>query len=418
MSDEAQKRPEEAMADQAKGLENEAQSSPTERVDNADSVEETAASPAPETTAPPPAQEAPAPAEPAEKKEPGGWKPTRSRSQTLFFSALIIIGVLAILYAWGLPPFRSGEQTTDNAYVRGQTTIIAPQVGGYVTEVLVQDFERVTKDQILVRIDDRIYHQRVMQGSASIASQEATLDNSAQSLRSAQAQVALQDASIANAKAQLARAQADMRRVNDLVGEGSVSLRERDQTLAALRQAEAAVRQAEAQRSIATQQVRSVSVGRSGLEAGVANAQAQRGLADIDLQNTVIRAPRDGRLSEVSVRVGQLVSPGTQLMYLVPERHWVVANFKEAQTANIKVGQAATLRVDALGGAELKGHVESIAPAAGSEFSVIKPDTGSGNFVKVPQRIAVRISIDPGQTLTARLGPGMSVEATVNIGDK
>ena len=403
MSDEIQKRPEEAMGDRAKGPENEAQTSPTAQ---AASIEETAAPPSSEI------------ATPAEKKEPGGWKPTRSRSQTLFFGALIIIGVLAILYAWGLPPFRSGEQTTDNAYVRGQTTIIAPQVGGYVTEVLVQDFERVTKDQILVRIDDRIYRQRVMQGSASIASQEATLDNSAQSLRSAQAQVALQDASIANAKAQLARAQADMRRVNDLVGEGSVSLRERDQTLAALRQAEAAVRQAEAQRSIATQQVRSVSVGRSGLEAGVANAQAQRGLADIDLQNTVIRAPRDGRLSEVSVRVGQLVSPGTQLMYLVPEHHWIVANFKEAQTANIKVGQTATLRVDALGGAELKGHVESIAPAAGSEFSVIKPDTGSGNFVKVPQRIAVRISIDPGQTLTARLGPGMSVEATVNTGNK
>lgn len=357
----------------------------------------------------------PAAAEPPADAEEG-WKPPRSRGRIVLFGSLILIGALAILYAWGLPPFRPASQTTDNAYVRGQTTIIAPQVGGYVTEVLVQDFERVKAGQLLARIDDRIYRQRVAQGTASIAAQAASLDNSAQSLRSAEAQVQLQDAAIVSAKAQLARAQADMRRVNELVDAGSVSLRERDQTLAALRQAEAAVRQAEAQRAIAAQQVRSVGVGRSGLEAGVANAKAQRGLADIDLENTIIRAPRDGRLSEVTVRVGQLVSPGTQLMYLVPQRHWVVANFKEAQTANIRIGQPATLRVDALGGAKLKGHVESVAPAAGSEFSVIKPDTGSGNFVKVPQRIAVRIRIDAGQKLAERLGPGMSVVATVRTG--
>lgn len=368
--------------------------------------------PAEAPTAPPPASEPAPPAPPPEE----GWKPERSRGRILLFGSLVLVGALAILYAWGLPPFRPASQTTDNAYVRGQTTIIAPQVGGYVTEVLVQDFERVKAGQLLVRIDDRIYRERVAQGAASVAAQSANLDNSAQSLRSAEAQVRLQDAATASARAQLARAQADMRRVNELVDAGSVSLRERDQTLAALRQAEAAVRQAEAQRAIAAEQLRSVGVGRGGLEAGVANAKAQRELAGIDLQNSAIRAPRGGRLSEVSVRVGQLVSPGTQLMYLVPERHWVVANFKEAQTAGIRVGQSATLRIDALGGAKLKGHVERIAPAAGSEFSIIKPDTGSGNFVKVPQRIAVRIRIDDGQALSQRLGPGMSVVATVHTG--
>ena len=368
--------------------------------------------PAEAPPAPPPANEPAAPAAPPEE----GWKPEQSRGRILLFGSLVLVGALAILYAWGLPPFRPASQTTDNAYVRGQTTIIAPQVGGYVTEVLVQDFERVKAGQLLVRIDDRIYRERVAQGAASVAAQSANLDNSAQSLRSAEAQVRLQDAATASARAQFARAQADMRRVNELVDAGSVSLRERDQTLAALRQVEAAVRQAEAQRAIAAEQLRSVGVGRGGLEAGVANAKAQRELADIDLQNSAIRAPRDGRLSEVSVRVGQLVSPGTQLMYLVPERHWVFANFKEAQTANIRVGQSATLRIDALGGAKLKGHVERIAPAAGSEFSIIKPDTGSGNFVKVPQRIAVRIRIDDGQALSKRLGPGMSVVATVHTG--
>lgn len=345
---------------------------------------------------------------------PESWKPPQSRGRIMLFGGIILVGALAILYAWGLPPFRADSQTTDNAYVRGQTTIIAPQVGGYVTQVLVQDFERVAAGQILVRIDDRIYRERVAQGAANIAAQTASLSNSEQSQRSAEAQVRLQDAAVANAQAQLQRAQADMRRVNELVDAGSVSLRERDQTLAALRQAEAGVRQAQAQRQIAVEQVRSVTVGRGGLKAGVANAEAARGLADIDLERTVIRAPRSGRLSEVAVRVGQLVNPGTQLMYLVPETHWVVANFKESQTANIRVGQKAHFRIDALGGAELKGTVESVAPAAGSEFSIIKPDTGSGNFVKVPQRIAVRIRIDPGQKLVSRLGPGMSVVATVD----
>ncbi|MGA1807914.1 MULTISPECIES: HlyD family secretion protein [Sphingobium] len=357
------------------------------------------------------------PADPAfndAEQQGSGWAPNRSRRTIIIFALVIIAGVLTVLYAWGLPPFRSGNATTDNAYVRGQTTIISPQVTGYVTAVNVRDFADVRKGAVLVTIDDRIYRARVTQGAANIAAQIATLDNAQQNQRSSEAQVRLQDAAVANARAQLVRARADMARVNDLVGEGSVSRRERDQTLAALRQAEAAVQQAQAQRAIAIEQVRSVDVGRGGLRAQVDNASAARDLARVDLDNTVIRAPRDGRLSEVAVRVGQLVSPGTQLMYLVPTEHWVVANFKEAQTADIKVGQKATLRIDAFNGARLTGVVERVSPAAGSEFSVIRPDTGSGNFVKVPQRIAVRIRIDPNQDLARRLGPGMSVVATVH----
>ena len=182
--------------------------------------------PAPATDEAPPVAAAAAAPEPPQGG--GGWRPDRSRSQIILFSGLILLGALAVLYAWGLPPFRPDSQTTDNAYVRGQTTIISPQVGGYVTQVLVQDFERVAAGQILVRIDDRIYRERVAQGAANIAAQKASLSNSEQSERSAEAQVRLQDAAVANAAAQLQRAQADMRRVNELVDAGSVSLRERD----------------------------------------------------------------------------------------------------------------------------------------------------------------------------------------------
>lgn len=351
------------------------------------------------------------------EKDAGGWSPDISRKKMALGTVLLVAGVLAVLFAWGLPPFGSSDQTTNNAYVRGRTTVISPQVAGYLVEVPVTDFQRVTEGQLLARIDDAPFRQRVQQAQAGIAAQQANLDNSRQSLRSGQAQIRLQDAAVVSARASLQRAQADMRRINDLVGEGSVSLRERDQALAALRQAEAAVQQAMAQRAIAVEQARSVTVGRGALEAQVANADATRELAQIDLSRTEIRAPRAGRLSEISARVGQLVSGGTQLMYLVPDDLWVVANFKETQVAKMRTGQRVTLKVDALSGAVLTGRVQNIAPAAGSEFSLIKPDAGAGNFVKVPQRIAVRIAIDPKQENTRRLGPGMSVVATVHTGD-
>ena len=350
-------------------------------------------------------------------EQPRGWAPPRGgRAATFGYIALAIVGVLLILFAWRLPPFGSTVESTDNAYVRGQTTIIAPQVNGYVAEVLVQDFETVRAGQIIARIDDRIYRQRLAQAIAARDGQLATLANADQSQRSSAATLGGQAAAVLNARAQLQRAQADMRRVDELVSEGSVSLRERDQTLAALRQAEAAVLQAQAQRNVAAEQVRTEEVGRGGLRAAVSGADAAVQQAQIDLSNTIIRAPQAGRLGEVAVRLGQLVSAGTQLTTLVPPRVWVSANFKEAQTARMVPGQPATLRIDALGGAELQGTVERISPAAGSEFAVIRPDNATGNFVKVAQRITVRIALDPRDPLYRRLRPGMSVEARVDTG--
>jgi multidrug resistance efflux pump len=344
-----------------------------------------------------------------------GWQPPRVARNTLIVIALIAIaGIASVLAAWRLPPFATAIETTDNAYVRGRTTVISPQVSGYVTEVLVRDFEDVQPGQELVRIDDRIYRQRVNQAGASVEAQQATLANSDQAASARAAALQAQDAAVANARAQLLRAQADMNRVNDLVSDGSVSLRERDQTLAALRQAQAGVQQALAARAIAIQDIRTVQVGRGGQQAGVSGAQASRQLAEIDLSNTIIRAPEPGRLSEVGVRKGQYVTAGSQLMFLVPPETWVIAAFKESQTGRMMVGQKASFTVDGLGNARLTGHVERISPATGSEFAVLKSDNATGNFTKVPQRIAARIRIDPGQPLAARLRPGMSVEARVD----
>ncbi len=346
---------------------------------------------------------------------PKGWAPPRgSLRLTVLIVTVALLSVLIILYAWGLPPFTPSIQSTDNAYVRGQTTIISPQVSGYVTDVPVHDFDLVKTGAVLLRIDDRIYRQRVEQARASLDTQVANLANADQTQRAREATVTSQIANADNARAQLLRAQADMKRVDELVADGSVSLRERDQTRAALRQAEAAVEQSRAAVEIARQDVRAVLVSRDGLKAAVEQARAALQLAEIDLSNTVVIAPQDGRLSQIGARLGQYVTSGTQLMFLVPPQRWVIANYKEAQTAHMAPGQKASFRVDALDNARLTGTVERLAPAAGSEFAVIVADNATGNFVKVAQRISVRIAIDPDQPIAERLRPGMSVQAEVD----
>lgn len=343
------------------------------------------------------------------------WRPrTRSFYMTALAGSLAILGIASVMYAWRITPLNSGIEVTDNAYVRGRTTVIAPQVSGYVTAVGIHDYQQVRSGMPLVRIDSRIYEQRVAQAQANLDAQRAALANNVQAYNARKAAFAGQTAAVASAQAQLEHAQADMARVNDLVRDGAVSQRERDQTFATLKQAQAALAQAQAGSRISQEDIRTVEVSRSGLEAQVEAAEAQLKLAQIDLANTVIRAPEPGRMGEVGVRLGQYVTNGTQLVSLVPDERWVIANYKESQTAQMKPGQPVTLKVDGLGGAVLNGRVEQISPATGSEFSVIKADNGTGNFVKVPQRIGVRIGIDARQPLADHLRPGMSVEARID----
>lgn len=344
------------------------------------------------------------------------------------FVALAGIGL--VLHAWRLPPFQGAIESTENAYVRGSVTVIAPKVDGYVAEVLVRDFASVEAGQVLVRLDDRNYVQRLAQAKASLAVQEANLANIAQARRvreagiaNAQAQLAAAEAQQANAAAQFSRAEAEARRSRVLVVDGSISQREQEAAQSALQQAEAARRQANAQAlqaraaiQVAQQELRSVDVNRQALEAAIEGARAAVQLAAIDLENTRIRAPRAASAGEIGVKLGQYVTPGTQLLALVPSQVWVVANFKEAQTARMAPGQPAQLQVDGLGQARLKGRVEQLAPAMGSEFSVLRADNATGNFTKVPQRLQVRIAVDASDPLAGRLRPGMSVVAEVDTG--
>jgi multidrug resistance efflux pump len=332
----------------------------------------------------------------------------------LLFGAIALAGALLVLYAWNLPPFHSTIQSTENALVRGQVTIISPQLSGYVVEVPVQDFQQVKKGELLMRIDDRIYTQKLDQARAQLAAQKAILANAAQQRGSAEATIRQNQAALANANAQALRAAADSRRVEELAADGSLSARERDATRAARAQSVAGGAQAQAALDISRQNLQSVVVNRGSLEAAVASAEAAVQLAEIDLSNTRVTAPRDGQLGQVGVRQGAYVNAGAQVTAIVPDQLWVIANLKETQMANVAVGQPARLTVDALNNARLNGHVERISPATGSEFSVLTPDNATGNYVKIAQRIPVRISIDPNQPLAARLRPGMSVVASID----
>jgi multidrug resistance efflux pump len=255
----------------------------------------------------------------AQPAAPHWQPPQRGKAATCAIGCAALAAILAVLYASRLWPFAGLDESTDNAYVRGRTTFVSPQVSGYVTSVRARDFAAVKAGRLLVTIDDRTYRARVAQARANLDAARVQLANSLQAERSRSVATERQDATLANAHAQLERTQLDMGRANALVDDGSISLRERDQTRAQLLAAQAAVREVKAGRAIGTQDLRKVIVGRDALKAEVEGAQAQLQLAQVDLDNTLIRAPSDGQLSEFD------------------------------------------------------GHVEQLAPATGSEFAVLKP---------------------------------------------
>ena len=374
----------------------------------------------PSTPAPTPsaAPSAAPSASPAAALPPTPKKIKPSLRSVLIMAVVALAGILLVLRAWNLWPFNSSVVTTDNAYVRGAVTVLAPQVNGYVTEVLVKDYEQVKAGQPLVRIDRRTYEASLAQAQAQLANARAQLANSDQTQAQNQATLSASRAGLAAVQAESERSQAELKRVQELAERGSVSLNERDKVKATSRLAASNVAKAQADIDINQEKIKATTVGRDSLKAQVQMAEAQLHQTQINLDNTVVYAPSDGQVSEVSVRMGQYVAAGTQLMYVVPPTIWVVANYKETQTAHVQIGQKVTFSVDALGGVHLKGHVLEIAPATGSEFSVLKADNATGNFTKVVQRLPVKISIEEGQSETARLRPGMSVIVRLDTAQK
>ncbi|WP_010201071.1 HlyD family secretion protein [Psychrobacter sp. PAMC 21119] len=348
-----------------------------------------------------------------------GWSPKKKSYLNLgLLVVMIVIGVALILYAWKLPPFTPTVQQTNNAFVKGQTTIISPQVSGYVTEVAVQDFANVKAGDLLIKIDDRSFRQQLEQAQANIEVAVTNRSSNTQDTQSSQAQIEAREADLYSAKVSVESAREDVNRYQGLDAIGAVSKAEVAHTKAQLAQAQAGVQQAEANLQAARENRKKTSGSRSSLDANIKNAEAGLKQAQINVDNTIITAPEAGQLSQVSVKEGQYVSAGTQLMYVVPKGVWIIANFKETQVANMAVGEPATIHVDALGGAKFSGHVSNISPATGSEFSAGAANPATGNYIKIAQRIPVRIDLDQNQAELAQLRPGMSVSVDVDTNIK
>ena len=354
------------------------------------------------------------PAADAGKADPGPDKVRRPSVTAVVIAALVAVaGVLLVLYAWRLPPFATTVMTTNDAYVQGRVTGMATQVSGYVRDVLVEDYQTVRSGQPLARLDPRTYQQQVDQARGTLDASIANLDNAAQTIDTNRANLQSAEADLLAKQAEQERTATDLHRLSALAARGSISIRDRDQAVSDARTAAANVAKSRASIRVAAESIKTAIVQRKGLAATVESNRASLEQARINLANTVIYAPHDGQVGATAVNQGQYVAAGTQLIYFVPREIWVVANFKETQTRNMRVGQAATVAVDALGDVRVAGRVVALSPATGSQFSVLKPDNASGNFTKVVQRLPVKIALERRDRFTARMRPGLSVIARV-----
>ena len=282
----------------------------------------------------------------------------------------------------------------------------------------MQDFANVKAGDLLIKIDDRTFQQQLEQAQANTEVALTNRSTNEQDTQTSQAQIEARRADLYSAKINVESAREDVNRYQGLDAIGAVSKAEVAHIKAQLAQAQAGVQQAEANLQAAQENREKTSGSRSSLDANIKNAEAGVKQAQINLDNTIITAPESGQLSQVSVKEGQYVSAGTQLMYIVPKGIWIIANFKETQIANMAIGEPATIHVDALGGAKFNGHISNISPATGSEFSAGAANPATGNYIKIAQRIPVRIDLDQNQPELARLRPGMSVSVDVDTNIK
>ena len=305
-------------------------------------------------------------------------------------------------------------ESTDDAYVKANSTIIAPRVTGYIAEVLVTDNEPVKAGQVLARIDDRDFRAALNQAQADVAASDAAVKNLDAQIELQQPLIQQQAAEVEAATANLKFAQEEQARYDNLMKSGSGTIQRAQQTDAALRAQTAQLQQGKSGLLAGAQEDRSAGDQRAQAVAQLDHARAVEQQAALNLSYTQITAPVEGTVGARSLRVGQYVQAGTQLMAVVPlDQVYVVANFKETQLTHVRNGQPVELRVDSFHTVKLKGHVDSLSPASGLEFALLPPDNATGNFTKIVQRVPVKIVLD-GHNLTGLLRPGMSVEPTVD----
>jgi membrane fusion protein (multidrug efflux system) len=329
--------------------------------------------------------------------------------------AVLALGVSGGWYWWNVLRFL---QSTDDAYVQSDISLISPKVEGYIKEVRVADNQEVAEGSVLFVIDDRDFAAKVTQAEAAVATEEAMVTTYGSRLDLQRAMIDEAQAMLESAEADLSRAQRDFTRYSALMSSDFASRQRFEQAQADSRKAEAAVARSRAALAAAQNQLAVLRSQRHEEEGRRQQARATLQLARNDLENTVIRAPVSGVAGNRAGQVGQYVKAGTQLLSLVPlSRVYVTANFKETQLTRMRPGQLAAVSVDAYPDLTIDGRIESFAPASGAQFSLLPPDNATGNFTKIVQRVPVRIALPANSPLTGRLRPGLSVTVAVDTRD-
>ena len=340
-------------------------------------------------------------------------KPKSRKALKLAVAGVALLGVAAYAGHWWLDA-RFLEET-DDAYVGGDVTVISPRVAGYITELKVSDNQFVHAGDLLARIDERDYRAALAKAEGAVHAEQALLVN-------VDAQAALQDALIRQSQAEIDAASAeetrtrdDQRRYATLVRTNAVSVEAAQRADASWKTARANSDKARATLLAARRQLDVIQSQRQQAQAALEQAVAERDRARLDVGYTELRAPVDGYIGNRRGRVGGYVSAGTQLLAVVPAQGlWVDANFKEDQLAHMKAGQAVTIEADILPGKVFHGHLDSLAPATGAQFSILPPENATGNFTKIVQRVPVRVHLDAADGKLGDLRPGLSVVVEVD----
>jgi membrane fusion protein (multidrug efflux system) len=358
---------------------------------------------------------------PAEQ-DPGAESRSRSnevqpwfrRRGVIFGGALLLALIVVLVGLWWW--HESGIETTDDAYLEAHIVDVSPQVAGQVTRVLVDDNQLVHAGQPLVEIDPAQFRLALAQALAMQQQAQTGLGQADAAVAVAQASLAQANADLASAQATALRAQQDLRRYQSLrsVNPRAVARSTVDEAIATARSAAAQQRAAQQRVHSARAQIESAQAAVAGARARIATAQAGVAQARLNLGYATVTARVDGHVANRTVAVGAYVAPGQQMMAIVPLHLWVRANFKENMIAKLRPGQRVSIHIDACPGSDARGHVASIQRGAGQAFALLPPENATGNYIKVVQRVPVRIALDSVPSGCV-LGPGMSVEPTVRV---
>ena len=305
-------------------------------------------------------------------------------------------------------------QSTDDAFIAARQSALAPKISGYITAVPVTDNQHVVAGDIIARIDERDYRIALEQAEAQVAAARASIANIDAQLDVQQAQIAANQAQVDQAQAALVFAEQQAARYEHLEQTGYGTVQNAQQYSSQLRQQQAALASAQATLKLAQRQLESLKAQRNSAVANLAQTEAQRDQAKLNLTYTAVTAAQPGRVVNLGAAPGQFAQPGTNLTMFVPDQIWVTANFKEIQLDRIRPGEAVTLQIDAYPGRTIPGHVDSIQPGSGTAFSLLPAQNATGNYVKIVQRVPVKIVMDNPPADVA-LGPGMSVVPTERI---